>query len=264
MSDSGVDPTTPSPARMYDLFLGGKDNFAVDRAAVSEVLRVAPSVRKVARDNRRFMVRAVRYCARAGVRQFVDIGTGIPTPPNVCEVARSERPDALVVGVDNDPQVLAHGRCYLDGVHIIDGDVRSPAGIIDDPLLNRWIDWSQPVAVLFIAVLHFVTDAQDPSGIVATFRERMAPGSLVVISHVSSTGADPAEVAAVERVYQRASSPGVSRTHEEILSLFDGFEFVAPGLVPVQRWGKRPGKETAIPILGGVGRIPGVRVAEAI
>lgn len=257
MSEYFFDANTPSTARMYDYYLGGKDNFQADRVAAQEVLRSAPSLRKAARDNRRFMARAVRYCASSGIRQFIDVGTGIPTYPNVSDVARAIQPDAAVVGIDNDPHVLVHDNAILDGVHMIDGDMRNPASFMDGAVLQQHIDWSEPVAVLFIAALHFVTDAEGPADIVAAFRKRMVSGSLVVISHVSSTGADLDEVAAVERVYRRATSPGVFRSHERIRSLFDGFELVKPGLLPVQHWPTTESRiTTRIPVFGGVGRVP--------
>jgi hypothetical protein len=254
------DPLTPSPARMYDYYLGGKDHYPADRQAAREVLTAAPSIKAAAVNNRGFMRRAVDYCANVGIRQFIDIGTGIPTYPNVADVARNVYPDAVVVGVDNDPQVLAHNNALLTGVHIVEGDIRDPLSVIEDARLNLHIDWRQPVAVLFVAILHFITDDQNPYAIVTRFRERMAPGSLVVISHVCSTDADAEAVADVERVYKRATSPGVFRTKDEILMLFDGFEIVRPGLVPVQDWPWNCAPATDIPVLGGVGRKPEYRM----
>ncbi|MFI0349201.1 SAM-dependent methyltransferase [Actinomadura sp. 9N407] len=244
----------PSTARMYDVFLGGKDNYAVDRKAAREAEEAAPSIVRAARDNRRFMHRTVAWCAgEAGIDQFVDIGTGMPTSPNAWEVARRFAAGAVVVGVDNDPVVLAHDRARLGGMPIVAGDVRDPGAVIAG--LGEVIDWGRPVAVLLVAVLHFVTDQQDPAGIVASLVERLAPGSAVVISHVCSSGADPRVVAEVERVYAGTPTPGKFRTHEQIAGLFGGLRMVSPGVVQVQHWPIDAGPVTALPVLGGVGRV---------
>lgn len=250
------DPQTPSTARMYDYYLGGKDHYPVDCKAAEEVLRAAPGIRTAAIDNRRFLDRVVDYCACAGLKQFIDFGTGIPTYPNVSDVARNVHPDAVVVGIDNDPQVLAHDNAILNGVHIVEGDIRESLDVINDARLNSHIDWRKPVAVLFVAVLHFVTDEQNPCGIVARFRERMAPASQIVISHVCSSGVDRREIEGVERVYKGATSPGVFRTDEEISELFGGFEIVPPGVVPVENWPWESSRRSRISVLGGIGRKP--------
>ncbi|HET7667214.1 MAG TPA: SAM-dependent methyltransferase, partial [Mycobacterium sp.] len=248
--DGEWDPDVPSPARMYDYYLGGKDYGTADRKAAERVVAVAPSIPVVARANRAFMHRAVAWAARHGIGQFVDVGTGIPTEPNPYQIAREFRDDAVVVGVDNDPVVLAHDRALLKGMPIVRGDVRAVDELIAD--LDEWIDWDKPVAVLLVAVLHFVTDKQNPAGVVAAFTGRMVPGSVVALSHVSSTGADPAAVARVERVYKGATAPGVARTHEQITNLFGRrLEMLPPGVVPVQHWPVQAGPLTAIPILGG-------------
>ncbi|WP_433230627.1 SAM-dependent methyltransferase [Actinomadura formosensis] len=256
--DGPWDPDVPSPARMYDVFLGGKDNGEVDRVAAGRVAAAAPSVPRAARDNRAFMHRVVAWAARHGIGQFVDVGTGIPTEPNPHQIAREHRPDAVVVGVDNDPLVLAHDRALLEGMPIVRGDVREVDALIAD--LDAWIDWDRPVAVLLIAVLHFVADDYDPAGIVRAFTGRMVPGSVVALSHGCSTGADPAALAQVEKVYQGASAPGVARTREQIAGLFGRrLELVPPGVVPVQHWPHEVGPLTAIPVLGGVGVVPDPR-----
>ncbi|MFA1548860.1 SAM-dependent methyltransferase [Actinomadura chokoriensis] len=247
-------PEVPSPARMYDYFLGGKDYSLVDREAAERVIAAAPCIPVVARANRAFMHRGVAWAARHGIGQFVDVGTGIPTAPNPYQIAREHRDDAVVVGVDNDLVVLTHNRALLDGMPIVRGDVRAVDELIAD--LDEWIDWDKPVAVLLVAVLHFVTDAQNPAGIVAAFTGRMVPGSVVVLSHVSSTGADPRAVAQVQKVYEGAAAPGVARSHEEITNLFGRLELVPPGVVPVQHWPVQAGPLTPIPILGGVGMVP--------
>jgi len=247
-------PDVASPARMYDYYLGGKDHSLVDAEAAERVLKFAPSIRTVARANRAFMHRAVAWAAQRGIDQFVDVGTGIPTEPNPYQIARRYRPDAVVVGVDNDPVVLAHDRALLEGMPIVRGDVRAVDELITD--LGAWIDWGEPVAVLLIAILHFITDDENPARVVEAFTERMAPGSVVVLSHVSSTGADREALARAEQVYQDATAPAVSRTHEQIMNLFGRLELVPPGVVPVQHWPIEAGPLTKIPILGGVGIVP--------
>ncbi|MFE9107003.1 SAM-dependent methyltransferase [Actinomadura geliboluensis] len=258
--DGEWDPDVPSPARMYDYYLGGKDHGTADRKAAERVVAVAPSIPVVARANRAFMHRSVAWAARRGIGQFVDVGTGIPTEPNPYQIAREFRDDAVVVGVDNDPVVLAHDRALLEGMPIVRGDVRAVDELIAD--LDAWIDWDKPVAVLLVAVLHFVTDEQNPAGVVAAFAGRMVPGSVVALSHVSSTGADREALARVEKVYEGATAPGVARTHEQITGLFGRrLELVPPGVVPVQHWPTEAGRLTKIPILGGVGMVPDVRAA---
>ena len=258
--DGEWDPDVPSPARMYDYYLGGKDHGTVDRKAAERVVAVAPSIPVVARANRAFMHRSVAWAARRGIGQFVDVGTGIPTEPNPYQIAREFRDDAVVVGVDNDPVVLAHDRALLEGMPIVRGDARAVDELIAD--LDAWIDWDKPVAVLLVAVLHFVTDEQNPAGVVAAFAGRMVPGSVVALSHVSSTGADREALARVEKVYEGATAPGVARTHEQITGLFGRrLELVPPGVVPVQHWPTEAGPLTKIPILGGVGMVPDGRAA---
>jgi hypothetical protein len=251
----------PTPARMYDYYLGGKDNFTVDRDAAERVLAAAPEVRRLARENRAFLRRAVRFLAgEAGVRQFLDIGAGLPTQGNVHEVAQEVNPGARVVYVDNDPIVRAHAAALLpsDGsTAIIEADMREPETILRHPHLHRVIDLDEPVAVLFVAVLPFLTDEEDPYGIVGTFRDAVRPGSYLTISHgiMPDRSAEGAKAAA--DVYNTtATSPAVFRSREEILRFFDGHDLVEPGLVHLPGW--RPEGEVEDPeevwILGGVGR----------
>ncbi|MEW2356537.1 SAM-dependent methyltransferase [Spirillospora sp. NPDC029432] len=248
----------PSTARMYDYFLGGKDNYEEDRNAAETVEKVVPSIPKAARDNRAFLGRAVAWCAQQGIDQIIDLGTGFPTAPNTLDIARRFAPDAVVVGVDHDPVVLAHARAQLGAMPILPGDIRNPRPLIAD--LGALIDWDRPVAVLMVAVLHFVADDEDPAGIVAAFTEPLGPRSAVVISHVCSTGADPHAVAEVERVYAGSTSPGSRfRTHEEITGLFGGLNLVPPGVVQVQHWPIERGAVTDLPVLGGIGQVPAMR-----
>ncbi|MCO6004755.1 SAM-dependent methyltransferase [Actinoallomurus purpureus] len=180
------DPSQPNVARMYDYLLGGKDNGLADRLAVKEAIERVPSLRLMAKENRAFLQRAVRYCTNQGIRQFVDVGAGLPTLTNTHEIAQKRARDARVVYVDNDPLVLAHGRAILarnDNTTVVTADLRAPDDIINHPELLRHIDWSKPVAVLLVAILHFIPDTDDPYGIVAKLRKAMAPGSHLVLSH---------------------------------------------------------------------------------
>ncbi|MFC5825165.1 SAM-dependent methyltransferase [Nonomuraea insulae] len=259
----GVDPGVPSSARVYDYLLGGKDNLSVDRAVAERLLAVAPDTRLVARANRTFQVEAVRHLAERGVRQFIDLGTGIPTSPSIHETVRAVNPACRIVYVDNDPVVRMHAQVLLadaPGVAGIQGDLRRPIELLADPHITGLIDFDQPVCVLMVGVLHYVMDEEDPDGIVATFRKRLAPGSHLVISHAMAES-DPKATAQLQ--FATAGSPAQARfrTREEVLRLFDGFELIGPGLVPVQDWHLDP---HALPLLdgpphlrvdGGVGRV---------
>ena len=183
---------------MYDFWLGGHDNFAVDRAAALTVSEAAPEMKLMAVENRKFLRRAVRYlAAEAGIAQFLDIGTGLPTQGNVHQVAQQVNPDARVVYVDNDPMVLAHSRALKTGGNtaVIEADLRNPVSILDHPRTRALIDFSQPLAVLLVAVLHFIGGSDDPYAIVGSIRDALPPGSYLVISHAtaeSSSGDSPA------------------------------------------------------------------------
>ncbi|MFC5833177.1 SAM-dependent methyltransferase [Nonomuraea insulae] len=225
---------------MYDYFLGGRDNFAADRELAEQVLQVAPNARTTARANRSFLVRATEAMAQAGIRQFVDLGTGVPTSPNVHEVAQQIDPDARVAYVDNDPIVLVHARALLSGIRsdviTIDGDLRDPKGILDHPKLGAHIDFAQPVAVLLVAVLHLLTDADGPERLVETIRDRMAPGSHLILSHLWDDPDGVARAGADKYARRKASAPVVPRTMEQIQRFFDGFELIEPGLVYLDQW----------------------------
>lgn len=243
---SGVDVTKPNVARMYDYSLGGKDNFTVDRAAVEKVMEVAPGLPAGARANRRFLGRAVRYAAARGVRQFLDLGSGLPSSGNVHEVARRVSPGVRVVYVDNDPVVAVHARALLSGdadSAVVQGDLRRPETILGDEAVARLLDLSQPIAVLFVATLHFVTDEEDPAGIVRSFADHMADGSHLILSHVTHDGQRPEQVDVARYVYRDATAPWVFRGREEVLRLFDGFTLVEPGLVQLSQW--RPDDQEA-------------------
>jgi S-adenosyl methyltransferase len=252
------DPSVPSPARMYDYYLGGKDNFPADREAAELALSVVPSGRELARANRQFLVRAVTHMARSGISQFIDLGIGLPTSPNVHEVARSVHPGARVLYVDNDPMVCSHAQALLatnNGVAAIHGDIRTPQAILNDPMTRTLIDFTQPVGVLFVAVLHFLTDDDQPGEKVAAFRWRMSIGSMLAVSHIASDDTPPEVQATIQDVYAEASAPAVFRTKQQIESFFGGLDLVEPGLVEVGAWRSlRPSPSAPLRFLGGVAR----------
>lgn len=251
----GIDLRTPNVARMYDYYLGGKDHYAADREAAEQALACLPRGRERAIENRRFLGRVVRYLTtEAGIRQFIDIGTGLPTRSNVHEVAQDTDPETRVVYVDNDPVVLAHARALLANgnpkVGVVDGDMRHPDAILANPTLTGLIDFEQPIAVLFAAVLHFLTEDDDPGAVVTRFREAMSSGSYLVVSHVDASPA----VKAAERVYEQTTSRAQGRTPAQVARFFTGFDLVDPGLVYVQNWRPDGGEHPGDLLLGGVGR----------
>ena len=231
------DPKVPNVARIYDYILGGKDNFAADRAFVDEGLPWVPDLPEVVRANRDFLGRAVRHLAAdCGIEQFLDIGTGLPTAENVHEVVHRVNPAGRVVYVDNDQVVLTHARALLAGssnVAVAEGDLRNPESILSAPEVGQLIDFTRPVAVLMVAILHFVTDEQAPSEIVRRFRDMIAPGSYLAISHAEYRR----HLAKPASMYRRmANEPVQLRSRAEIARFFDGFELLGPGVVPVSRW----------------------------
>jgi S-adenosyl methyltransferase len=251
----------PSVARIYDYLIGGKDNYAADRAAAQQFVDLVPEVPRIARANRAFLVRCVRFLAEAGVRQFIDLGAGIPTSPNVHEVARRSQPGAHVVYVDHDPVVVAHGRALLatdDGVAVARADLREPGQVLGDPAVTGLIDFSQPVAVLLLSVLHFVGEEEGAGRIVEGYRDRLSPGGYLVISTGSSEGSQDAETdRRLRELYTSAGTPLVGRSSKEVMEFFDGCELEEPGLVPLAQW--RPdtlaqARPTKIFMLAGVGR----------
>ncbi|XUL93581.1 SAM-dependent methyltransferase [Streptomyces galilaeus] len=258
----GIDPDKASVARMYDAMLGGEHNFAIDREALAAFTAIDPQVRTLARANRDFLGRAVRFLVASGVRQFIDLGSGIPTQGNVHEVAQAAGPGARVVYVDNDPVAVAHSTSLLadnPDADIVDADIRRPAEVLSAPQVRKLIDFEQPVAVLMITILHFITPAEDPAGIVAEFRDALPDGSWLALSHATNQDR-PDTAAAVGQLYRsKATSPVTARSHDEILGLFDGFDLVEPGLAYVPLW--RPDPADEIPenpseywVYAGVGR----------
>ncbi|SDG53695.1 S-adenosyl methyltransferase [Sinosporangium album] len=258
---SGVNTRIPNVARMYDYYLGGKDNFTADREAAEKVLAIVPEVRFSTRENRAFLGRSVRFMVNAGIRQFLDIGTGLPTLQNVHQVAQAIEPESRVAYVDNDPVVGVHGRAILartENVTMVEGDLRRPQEILDQPAVRQLIDFDRPVGVMLLAIMHFISDKEDPMSIIQTLREAMAPGSYFVLSHVA-IDARPAAAPGVEQVYSKASSPFISRTGAEISRFFEGFELEEPGVVNLPEWRPDPGSHVLYRGIGsyflcGVGR----------
>jgi S-adenosyl methyltransferase len=235
-------PDVPSTARIYDYYLGGKDNYPADRAAAEHIIASMPNgvVRTAAVQNRKFLMRAVRHLtADLGIRQFLDIGTGLPTMNSVHQVAQLVAPDSRVVYVDHDPIVLAHSRNLLHGnerTTVIRQDLRDPAGILADPQLRAVLDFRQPIAVLLVAVLHFVADAEDPYGVVKALMDPMPAGSYLVISHFTADSFDEQADAAAQG-YRNATSSVHHRTRAEIAEFFAGYDLIDPGeLVWAPRW----------------------------
>jgi hypothetical protein len=262
-----VDASVPNVARIYDYLLGGKDNYSADREAAMELVRLVPDALAACHGNRRFLQRAVRFLAdEASIRQFIDIGTGLPTQGNVHEVAQSCVPDAPVLYVDYDPVVVSHAQALLADnrtVVAINRDLRWPDQIIAHPALQALIDLDQPVAILLVAILHFIADDDDPHGIVDKLKAAMPPGSYLVLSHVTADDV-PAEVTReVRKLYDRTTSPATPRTRADIGRFFDGLEIIPPGLTDVSAWrglseAGRELRSDSRPALffGGVGRKP--------
>lgn len=256
----GIDTTVPTKARMYDYWLGGRDNFTTDRVAALAVSEVAPEARLMAVENRKFLRRVVRYlAAEAGITQFLDIGTGLPTQGNVHQVAQAVSPGARVVYVDNDPMVLAHSRALKTGGNtvVIKADLREPRTILEHADTRRLIDFSRPLGLLLVAVLHFISDDDDPATIISTLAEAIPPGSYLAISHVSGD-IRPATAAQAAAHYRKVTSGATLRNRREIIRFFTGLDLIDPGLVQVPYW--RPDDEPSdagrVWILGGVGRKP--------
>ncbi|MFJ3220898.1 SAM-dependent methyltransferase [Kitasatospora sp. NPDC086801] len=234
----------PHSARMYDYYLGGFTNFAADREAAGHALAVAPWLRAAARANRSFVHRSTRALARAGIDQFLDIGTGIPTSPNLHEVAQSVDPCARVVYADNDPIVLSHAQALLTGTPegrtaYVEGDVTDPAHLLASPGLRDTIDLTRPVALSLNALLHFVPDTHGAYEIVEHLRTALAPGSALVMTHVTPEFA-PAEIAVLVRIYESGGTAAQPRTLPEFTRFFDGWNLLAPGIVPTPHWRPTP------------------------
>jgi SAM-dependent methyltransferase len=259
-----VDTCVPNVARIYDFLLGGKDNFAVDRAAARALLAAVPEAARAARGNRAFLTGAVRFLAQeAGIRQFLDIGTGLPARGHVHEIAREADPMARVVYCDNDPVVMAHANALLADASTVaaaECDVRFPDQLITHPRVRALIDFDRPVAVLLVAVLHFLEDSDGPWGAVRSIKDRLAPGSYLVVSHVTGDEITLEALRQARAVCQGASAPGTARSREDIERFFDGLDMVEPGVVDVAVWHARRSARQIRPALfyAGVGRKPGI------
>ena len=245
----GTDLNLPNAARMYDYALGGYHNFAVDRDLVERAEAAVPGARLVAHANRALLGRVVRWLTAAGVRQFLDLGSGIPTLGNVHEVAQDAAPDARVVYVDLDPVAVEHSASLLADnpfATMIQADLRRPADVVTSRTVTDLLDFTQPVAVLMMAVLHFVPDADDPAGIVARFAEPLAAGSFVALSHGARSPERFDDAETVRQLYRRTSTPLHLRDRDEVAKLVAGLEIVEPGCVPVNEWRPDPGDPTDV------------------
>jgi hypothetical protein len=237
-----LDLTRPSAARVYDYYLGGSHNFEVDREMARRAIDMWPELPQIMQANRSFLRRAVRFCVGQGITQFLDLGSGIPTVGNVHEVARAVAPDARVVYVDIDPVAVAHSRAILAGddrTVVVHADFADVDAVIGDPATRRLLDLSQPVAVLMVALLHFVPAEAEPAATIARYREALAPGSHVVVSHATHEGR-PDQADSHAALYRRTGTPMTMRSRREVGALLDGFDLVDPGLVFLPQWRPEP------------------------
>jgi hypothetical protein len=246
-----IDTTKPHPARIYDYFLGGKDNFAADRETARQVATAWPAIRTSVRENRAFLARAVRYlAAEAGIDQFLDIGSGLPSVGNVHEVAQSVIPSARVVYVDNDPIVHVHGRALLASkpegkCAYIQADLRQPKKILEHPVVRETLDLDRPIGLILVAVIHFLMPEDDPADIVRVLVDALAPGSYVVASHGSIEYGTKEEADAVLGPFRAAGVAIAPRDARDFADLvFDGLELVSPGVVLIPEW--RPRSDTTL------------------
>jgi SAM-dependent methyltransferase len=242
-----LDTGVPHIARIYDYCLGGKDNFAVDRAAADEFVKTMPSVLASVRHNRAFLARAVRFLtAECGIRQFLDIGTGLPTVDNTHEVAQSVAPECRIVYVDNDPLVLVHAQALLTSTpegacHYIDADLRDTDKILQDA--RGVLDFTQPIAVMLVGIMHCIPDRDDPYGIVQHLLSAVRPGSYLVLSHPASDVDTEASAAATANMNKRLAEPQTWRSRGEVARFLDGAEVLKPGLVNAPQWRPEPGAQ---------------------
>ncbi|MFJ4690419.1 SAM-dependent methyltransferase [Streptomyces sp. NPDC088766] len=258
-----IDISVPSVSRIYDYYLGGSHNFEVDREAARRAMEFMPGLPKIMQANRAFMRRAVRYAADSGVTQFLDVGSGIPTFGNVHEVAQAARPGARVVYVDHDPVAVAHSQVVLGenpDAGVVAADLLKPREILTSPQVEQLIDLERPVALLLVAILHFVEDADDPYAAVAELSAALAPGSLLVLTHASYEGIPLPQGRAegAVDVYKDIRNPLVMRSRDEIARFFEGYDMVEPGLVPMPHWRPETAPEDEDPYafsgFAGVGR----------
>jgi hypothetical protein len=250
---------------MQDYWLGGKDNFAADREAAERAMTLAPELPRLARENRKFLARAVRFLAAAGIDQFIDIGTGLPTQGHVHEVLHDVAPEARVAYVDNDPVVMAHARALLEGYNravAVQGDVQDPDGILADRRLRELIDLDRPVGILLISILHLIEDDELTQRILTRLRDAVAPGSYITIAHAVSGQPEKDEtIAKLADLYHEKAMKGNTRrdlrTEKQVLALFDGMELVEPGLVKLPEWRPEAGAAVDVEsfwVVGGVAK----------
>ena len=259
----GIDTSKANIARVYDYWLGGSNNFVADRDAARAMIAVVPNIRAIAHANRAFLGRAVRFLANAGIQQFLDIGSGIPTGQNVHQVAQRAAPGSRVVYADVDDVAVAHSRLLLENnpdTAALQGDLRRPRDILNAPQTKLLIDFSQPTAVLLVSVLHFLDDTEDPWHVVGQLRDALAPGSYLVVSHATGD-AKPRVATAANTVYMnKVQARGDVRSRNDVLRFFDGFTLVDPGLVYLPEWRPDPADEQPadpgdIWMLAGVGKL---------
>jgi hypothetical protein len=265
-STAGIDTTVPHPARRYNYWLGGKDNFAADRASGDELEAMFPKVRLGAVANREMLQRATRFLAgEAGIRQFLDIGTGLPTADNTHEVAQGIAPESRIVYVDNDPLVMVHARALLTSsaegqTAYIEADLNEPDTILAHPLLSETLDMSQPVALMLIAVLHFIRGHGKAQPIVERLLAALPPGSYLVATHATSDLGTPEQQALYQQLMDEGRTDVWTRGRAEFTALFDGLELVEPGVVPASEWRPDPGapipERSDINVWTAVGRKP--------
>ncbi|BCJ48682.1 hypothetical protein Asp14428_01570 [Actinoplanes sp. NBRC 14428] len=263
---SGIDSSVPHPARRYNYWLGGKDNFAADRASGDELEAAFPNVRKGALANRALLQRATRFlAAEAGIRQFLDIGTGLPTADNTHEVAQAVAPESRIVYVDNDPLVMTHARALLttspEGrTAYIEADLRDPESILADPTLRGTLDFDRPIGLMLIAVLHFVHGHGAARPIVRRLLDELPSGSYLVATHATSDFGTPEQQALYQRMVEEGKSDVWTRPRDEVAALFDDLELVEPGVVPASEWRPQPGDpqfaHNEVNVWAGVGRKP--------
>jgi hypothetical protein len=257
-----IDTEVYSVARLYDFLLGGRHNFAADRALGRQLLAAEPNGRLILLENRAFLARTVKYLLDQGVRQFLDLGSGIPTQGYVHEIAHLTHPGVGIVYIDNDPPAVSHSNYILrenaDAGAVL-ADLCEPERVLGDPTVKGLIDFDQPVALLALAVLHFVPDEGDPCGIVARYRDHLAPGSFFVMTHATSDGITQETVANVQEIYQSNMTTATARTKDEIAGMFSGFDLVDPGIVLIPYWRPEPGEMPEDPdsywFYGAVGRL---------
>jgi hypothetical protein len=269
-----TDVSKPNVARIYDYLLGGSNNFPADRAAADEVVRLQPLAVRSVRENRGFLIRAARHlAAEEGIRQFLDIGAGLPTMNNVHQVVRQVAPDARVAYVDRDPEVVKHSEGLIDGtdgVGIIEADFRNPASILEHPVTQGLLDFSRPVGLFLVSILHFIPGADRPHELVRRYLSALPPGSHLALSHASVPARAVRTGEAMQEYNARTDGALTLRPPEQISAFFDGLRILAPGVVNVASWRPDPRQpdadtaaydETEGGYLGGIGRLyaaPGV------